>query len=146
MAIRQHRNRQRSKASVLDLPRQIGLAAGDYFMHGQDRRMRRVGLPGNVCRVAIQLDGGLDPDRLRQRVAASPMLNWLSRVRVIRPLPVFPPLWWASARPPPSVGEHDGKTASHDVPASLPEAVRRRELDAGARSGICLGRGAPAGW
>ena len=29
-----------------NLPRQIRLAAGDYFMHGQDRRMRREGLPG----------------------------------------------------------------------------------------------------
>ena len=32
-----------------DLPRQIRLAPGDYFMHGQDCRMRQVGLPGNVC-------------------------------------------------------------------------------------------------
>ena len=30
-----------------DLPRQIRLAAGDYFMHGQDRRMRRAGMLGN---------------------------------------------------------------------------------------------------
>jgi hypothetical protein len=58
---------------MTDLPRQIRLAAGDYFMHGQDYRMRRAGLPGNVCRVVVRLEKGLDVDRLRQQVAASPI-------------------------------------------------------------------------
>ena len=78
---------------MLPLPSQIRLAAGDYFMHGQDRRMRRYGLPGNVCRVALRLDGGLDTDLLRERVAASPILNWLARVRIVRSLPLLPPRW-----------------------------------------------------
>ena len=37
-------------------------------MHGQDRRMRQSGLPGNVCRVALKLGPGLDTDLLRQRL------------------------------------------------------------------------------
>jgi hypothetical protein len=52
-----------------DLPRQIRLAAGDYFMHGQDCRMRRVGLPGNVCCAVIRLGNGFDVERLRRRIA-----------------------------------------------------------------------------
>ena len=82
-----------------DLPRQIRLAAGDYFMHGQDHRMRRVGLPGNVCCAVIRLDSGLDADRLRQRIAESPIMDWLARVRIVRPLPLLPPLWRTAAKP-----------------------------------------------
>ena len=69
-----------------DLPRQIRLAAGDYFMHGQDDRMRRAGLPGNVCCAVIRLGTGLDMERLRQRIATSPIMDWLARVRIVRPL------------------------------------------------------------
>ena len=65
-----------------DLPRQIRLAAGDYFMHGQDHRMRRFGLPGNVCCAIIQLDRGFDADRLRRRIAESPIMDWLARARI----------------------------------------------------------------
>jgi hypothetical protein len=43
-----------------DVPRQIRLAAGDYYMHGQDHKLRRAGLPGYVCRVALRLEDGLD--------------------------------------------------------------------------------------
>ena len=84
---------------MLPLPRQIRLAAGDYFMHGQDRRMRRYGLPGNVCRIALRLEGGLDTSLLRQRVATSPLLDWLARVHIVRPVPVLPPQWRAAAEP-----------------------------------------------
>jgi len=59
-------------------------------MHGQDRRMRRVGLPGNVCCAVIRLGAGLDMERLRQRIATSPIMDWLARVRIIRPLPLLP--------------------------------------------------------
>ena len=51
-----------------DAPRQIRLAAGDYYMHGQDHKLRRAGLPGYICRVALRLEDGLDVDRLRRRV------------------------------------------------------------------------------
>ena len=61
------------------LLRQIRLAAGDYFMHGQDRRMRREGRSGNVCHIAIRLGNGLDVNLLRQRIAASPVLDWRKR-------------------------------------------------------------------
>ena len=51
-----------------DAPRQIRLAAGDYYMHGQDHKLRRAGLPGYICRVALRLEDGLDVDRLRRRL------------------------------------------------------------------------------
>jgi hypothetical protein len=75
-----------------DLPQQIRLAAGDYFMYGQDCRMRRVGLPGNVCCAVMKLGSGFDVERLRRRIAESPIMDWLARARIFRPLPMlFPP-------------------------------------------------------
>ena len=77
-----------------DLPRQIRLAAGDYFMHGQDRRMRRVGLPGNVCCAVIRLGPGLDVERLRRRIAdfAHPGLAG-ARADFPSVSAAVPPLW-----------------------------------------------------
>ena len=75
-----------------ELPRQIRLAAGDYFMHGQDCRMRQAGLPGNVCCAVIKLDQGFDVERLRQRIAESPIMDWLARAKI------FPLAWRRRAR------------------------------------------------
>jgi hypothetical protein len=121
-----------------DLPRQIRLAAGDYFMHGQDRRMRRVGLPGNVCCAVIRLGTGLDMERLRQRIATSPILDWLARARIIRPFPLLPPLWRTTARPRAVLYEHNDQNGGTDTPWSLPQVVVERELHAarGAGTGV----------
>src|ERR1039458_7469173 len=112
-----------------DLPRQIRLAAGDYFMHGQAHRMRRVGLPGNVCRAALRLGSGLNTEMLRQRLA-SPILDWLARVRIIRPVPVLPPLWRTASRPRAIFFEHNSQHDSRDWPLPLSEMVAARELHA----------------
>ena len=74
-------------------------------MHGQDHRMRRVGLPGNVCHAALRLGACLNIELLRQRLA-SPALDWLARVRIIRPVPVLPPLWRTASRPRAIFFEH----------------------------------------
>jgi hypothetical protein len=113
-----------------DVPRQIRLAAGDYFMHGQDHQMRRCGLPGNVCHVALRLEGGLDTELLRQRVAASPIFDYLARVRIIRPLPVFPPVWRAAAQPVAVLHEHNDRNGSGNGPGLLPQVVLERDLHA----------------
>ena len=43
---------------------------------------------------------GFDVERLRRRIAASPIMDWLARARIFRPLPMlFPPLWRTSAKP-----------------------------------------------
>jgi hypothetical protein len=113
-----------------DLPRHIRLAAGDYFMHGQDHRMRRAGLPGNVCWVKLRLAAGLDVALLRERVAASPILDWLARVDIVRPLGMLPPLWRRAAQPRPILFEHDSRDGDGEGPDSLPPAARRRHLHA----------------
>jgi hypothetical protein len=113
---------------MLPLPRQIRLAAGDYFMHGQDRRMRRYGLPGNVCRIALRLEGGLDTNRLRQHVATSPILDWLARVHIVRPVPVLPPQWRAAAEPRIVFHEHNEPAANGSEPEMLPPAITGRDL------------------
>jgi hypothetical protein len=106
-------------------------------MHGQDSRMRRAGLPGNVCRVALRLDGGLNTTLLRERVMASPMLDWLARVRITRPLPVFPPVWRAAAQSRPVLYEHDGEEAA-DGPGKVPRAIMERDLHAGHGPALAL--------
>lgn len=121
-----------------DLPRQIRLAAGDYFMHGQDGRMRRVGLPGNVCCAIMRLGTGVDLERLRRRIATSPVMDWLARVRLVRPLPLLPPLWRTSARPQVLLYEHHDQGDAAGSPWALPAAVAKRELHAARGPGLAF--------
>jgi hypothetical protein len=119
-----------------ELPRQIRLAAGDYFMHGQDLRMRRAGLPGNVCCAVIHLDRGFDPERLRRRVAESPLMDWLARTRIVRWLPLLPPVWRTAAEPKQVFFEHPGQNGGMKTPSSLPQVVAQRELRAEEGPGV----------
>jgi hypothetical protein len=122
-----------------DLPRQIRLAAGDYFMHGQDCRMRRVGLPGNVCCAVIKLGTGFEVERLRQRITKSPIMDWLARAYIFRPLPmIFPPLWRATGNPQDVLFEHDTNSIAQNDVGSLPPAVAQRELHAGRGPGLAF--------
>ncbi len=113
-----------------DLPRQIRLAAGDYFMHGQDCRMRQAGLPGNVCCAVIRLENGFDMERLRQSLATSPVLDWLARVQIFRPVPIVPALWRTTANPRTVLFEHVDKNGGPEHTWSLPPAVSARKLHA----------------
>ena len=122
-----------------DLPRQIRLAAGDYFMYGQDCRMRRVGLPGNVCCAVIKLGSGFDVERLRRRIAASPIMDWLARAKIFRPVPMlFPPLWRATAEPKDILFEHGQQNGVANQPWLLPEVVAGRELHASRGPGLAF--------
>ena len=107
-------------------------------MHGQDRRMRRVGLPGNVCCAVIRLGAGLDMERLRQRIATSPIMDWLARVRIIRPLPLLPPLWRTTAKPRTVFYEHNNQNGGTETPWSLPQVVAERELHAARGPGLAF--------
>lgn len=120
-----------------DLPRQIRLAPGDYFMHGQDCRMRQVGLPGNVCCAVMKLDRGFDVEGLRRRIAESPVMNWLASARIHRALPMLlPPLWRATDPPKTILFEHAGPDGIADQPWFLPEVVAGRELHASRGPGL----------
>jgi hypothetical protein len=122
-----------------ELPRQIRLAAGDYFMHGQDSRMRRAGLPGNVCCAVIKLGSGFDVERLRQRITESPIMDWLARARIFRPLPVLiPPLWRTVQKSGPILFEHENQNGVADKPWPLPRVVADRELHAGRGPGLAF--------
>ena len=105
-------------------------------MHGQDCRMRRVGLPGNVCCAVIKLGKGFDVERLRRRIAESPIMDWLARARIIRPLPLLPPLWRTAAKPKAIFFEHPSQNGVADLPGRLPEVVAGRELHAGRGPGL----------
>ncbi len=107
-------------------------------MHGQDDRMRRAGLPGNVCCAVIRLGTGLDLERLRQRIATSPILDWLARVRIVRPFPLLPPLWRTAAKPRVVLYEHNDQNGVPDTPWSLPPVVAERELHAARGPGLAF--------
>jgi hypothetical protein len=121
-----------------DLPRQIRLAPGDYFMHGQDLRMRQSGLPGNVCCAVIRLENGFDIDRLRRSLADSPVLNWLARIRIVRTLPIVPALWRTADNPRDVLFEHNDKNGGPDNSWTLPPAVAARELHAARGPGLAF--------
>jgi hypothetical protein len=114
-----------------ELRRQIRLAAGDYFMHGQDRRMRRAGLPGNICRIALRLDGNFQLDLLRRRVSESPIFNWLGRVHIVRQCLVLSPVWRTMADPPPLLREHNSSELATPGTVDLPASVLENPLHAG---------------
>ncbi len=107
-------------------------------MHGQDDRMRRAGLPGNVCYAVIRLGTGLDLERLRQRIATSPIMDWLARVRIVRPFPLLPPLWRTAAKPRVVLYEHNDQNGVPDTPWSLPPVVAERELHAARGPGLAF--------
>ena len=122
---------------MTELPSKIRLAPGDYFMHAQDLWMRRSGLPGNICCAVLQLDKGFDVERLRRRIAESPLMNWLARARLVRPLPVLAPSWKLS-KPEPIFFEHDEKDCAMETPWSPPKAIAQRQLPAESKPGVAF--------
>ena len=107
-------------------------------MHGQDHRMRRFGLPGNVCCAILQLDRGFDANRLRRRIAESPIMDWLTRACIVRRLPLLPPVWRATTKAKPVYFEHTGQNGALETPWSLPEVVAKRELRAERGPGLAF--------
>jgi hypothetical protein len=122
-----------------DLPRQIRLAAGDYFMYGQDCRMRRVGLPGNVCCAVIKLGPGFQVERLRQRLQESPVMDWLARVKIHRPIPmIWPPLWRTLESRKDILFEQNTANEIIDDTWTLPPTVAQRTLHAAEGPGLAF--------
>ncbi len=105
-------------------------------MHGQDLRMRRVGLPGNVCCAVLRLGPGLNVERLRQSITSSPMIDWLARVRLTRPFPLFPPVWRTMSAPKSILFEHSNANGAPENLCLLPPVVAGRELHAGSGPGV----------
>jgi len=108
-------------------------------MYGQDSRMRQVGLPGNVCCAVLKLGKGFEPERLRQRLAESPLMDWLARAKIFRPVPaVLPPLWRSAGKPRDLYFEHQAENGLPDKPSSLPPVVARRKLHAAHDAGLAF--------
>jgi hypothetical protein len=101
-------------------------------MFGQDCRMRRAGLPGNVCCAVMKLGPGFDIERLRQRLENSPLMQWLARARLSRPLPLVTPFWRAGGKPNQLLFEHNATNIQKDdfAAGSVPAAVAQRTLHA----------------
>jgi len=101
--------------------------------------MRQAGLPGNVCCAIIKLGNGFEVERLRRRIAESPLMGWLARAKIFRPLPaIFPPLWRAAGKPQDLLFEHDAENGMSAARTSLPPVVARRELHAGRGPGLAF--------
>ena len=101
--------------------------------------MRQAGLPGNVCCAVIKLGEGFDVERLRRRIAASPIMDWLARAKIFRPVPMlFPPLWRATAEPKEILFEHGQQNGVANQPWLLPKVVADRELHASSGPGLAF--------
>ena len=92
--------------------------------------MRQYGLPGNVCCAIIHLGPGFDAELLRRRIAESPVMDWLARARIVRWLPLLPPVWRTAGKPKAIFFEHPLQNGGTEPPWSLPQAVAERELHA----------------
>ncbi|HSY43553.1 MAG TPA: hypothetical protein VK811_06545 [Candidatus Acidoferrum sp.] len=123
---------------MTELPGQIRFAPGDYFMLTQDIWMRHSGLEGNICCAVLQLDQGLDVERLRRRMKESPIMDWLARARVVRSLPFLPPVWRTAAAPAQIFFEHDGKDIPMETPWSLPKFVTDHQLRPDREPGVAF--------
>jgi len=97
-------------------PHQLQLTGADYFILALDRQMRQGGMPGNVCRLVLDLDGALEAKALRAVVAQSETLNWIASLRMIRWLPFMSPRW-----------------RTNGARGGLPVALRAGEAGAGGR-------------
>ena len=125
-------------SSMPDLPRQIRLAAGDYFMHGQDHRMRR-----SACRAT----------------SAAPSSNWTGALTWTGCAGASPnrPSWtgWraraSSGRcrccrrsggqrpnPKPFFSNTTDQNGGAETPWSLPQVVAERELHAERGPGVAF--------
>lgn len=110
----------------MELPLSVPLTGADYFVCALDRQMRRAGLPGNVCRLVVRLEGGTDPARLAERLAGSEVLRWLARLRLTRDLPLQTPRWRAGGGPAPEILRlHRAGAGGAWLPADLPEHALR---------------------
>ncbi|MGB2985533.1 MAG: hypothetical protein WBE26_06580 [Phycisphaerae bacterium] len=97
----------------------IPLGGGDYFVLALDHLMRRMGLEGNICRLAVQVLQPLDRDRFASALRRSTLIGWLSSLRLSARLPFFPPIWVAhGSKARPIVRDHVDSR-----PGSLSEAL-----------------------
>jgi hypothetical protein len=123
---------------MTELPGKIRFAPGDYFMLTQDIWMRRSGLRGNVCCAILQLDRGLDVERLRRRMKESPIMDWLARARAVRPLPFLPPVWHVASTQGEIFFEHDDRGTQMETSWSLPKFVTEHTLRADSEPGVAF--------
>jgi hypothetical protein len=112
-------------------PSQLRLTAGDCLIRALDHQMRQAGMPGNNCRVVLRLACKPDLARLRQRLAASPVFNWLSGARLVHPLPGLVPRWRTATPAGGILREEHCAANSRNEATGLPEAVLARPLAAG---------------
>ncbi len=74
----------------------LPLTESDCFVLALDRQMRSVGLPGNICRLVLRLDGHLALKALREAVHNCCSVNWLADKRIKRWLPFTIPYWFST--------------------------------------------------
>jgi hypothetical protein len=123
---------------MTELPSKLYLASGDYFMLVQDLWMRRSGMEGNLCCAILKLDRGLDIERLRRRLKESPFMDWMARIRAVRPLPFLPPVWRTVSEPGQLLFEHTGKDDDTETPWALPKAVTQHQLRPDREPGVAF--------
>ncbi len=71
----------------------IEFSGSDYFLCAMDRIMRNTGGPDSQCRMVVELDGHIDPEKFCSIVNCSSLLQWMVNVRKTKKLPFALPRW-----------------------------------------------------
>lgn len=69
------------------------LTGSDYFVLALDQQMRSAGLPGNISRLVLRLEGALDLHTFREVVNNCDIAHTLAGLRMRRMLPFTKPYW-----------------------------------------------------
>lgn len=71
----------------------IPVSGGDYFAFAIDHMMRRRGMPGNLCRMMLEMSGRVDRNRMLNALESLPIARRLARLRMRRPIIGFAHRW-----------------------------------------------------
>jgi hypothetical protein len=75
---------------------------------------------------------------LRDRIATSPLIEWLARVRITRPLRLLSPVWRAEPQPRPIFNELNHEDFNQFGTVSLPKILAKHELHAARGPALAL--------
>lgn len=105
------------------IPHKTPLSGADYFNLLVERNLQKLGYRGNLVHMAIDLDGHLSADKVRQRLNEREIFAWLNAITLRRGYPFQMPSWErGTEKHPVPITELD---ENHDI---IPEPLLDIEL------------------
>lgn len=88
-----------------------------------DKQHRKTGLLGNVSRLVLHLHGSLEIEILNQKLATTPEIQWLQRLRLKRRFLFQLPSWQQKKQPSPIVAQQ------HTAKTTIPAHIWQRDIN-----------------